>query len=860
MGGLPPVFIEFLGSSKGVKTAMADVKGELATADAAGAGSFKKTGMLGKAAIAGIGLAAADVAVKTVKMAGDFQVQMTRVRTGAGEAASNMKTVGQGVLAMAGQVGESTTDLTQGLYTIESAGYHGADALTVLKTSAQGARTGAADLQTTTDATTTALNAYGMGASKTTEVMNALIATEGEGKTNLEALAGSMSTVLPTAASAKIGLNEVLGAMATMTAQGTPAKQAATYLRQTIGQLANPSAKAANEMQNLGLSAVKVGQEMGTKGLAATLTTITDAIEKHMGPAGTVLIQKLQGASANTSQFQRALADLPPTQQTYIGALATMVGGTKSMQAALELTGPHMATFQKNVDGVNEHVKQGGKQVEGWAEVQKNLNQKIAEAKASMESLGIQIGQYLMPAAQAIIGVIAKMASFFAKHTAAAKALAIAIGVVLVAALVSLTVALWNAAAAAWATGIPEIVIGITLLIAAVVLLAMHWRQVWGEVKRIASDVGNFVSGVWHSVASWTTGTWHSITSSITGAWHSVASFFTSAWHTVTDPIVGAWHWVQHTTSTVWNAISGFFRKWWPLLLVIFMPAVALVMSLWNHFHTQIEGTAKKVWNAVKSFFKTTWNWIKTTASTVWGAIKDHIVDPVTSAWHRLETIWQAIKTVASKEWNSIKSTASSVWGRIKSAIESPLNSAYRTVSSTASRIKTAVSKAISGAYNSVKNEASHFASVGRDIISGMVNGIEGGISRVTSAARHAASSALSAAKNFLGINSPSRAFAEIGDFSGQGFAQGLTTGTRHAVTAARGMASAVAGAAVPRLPAYGIPGLTGSAAAAGAGQMAQVNVTVKLDSGVLFKSMQQQALLYERNNTSNGLSLKATA
>src|SRR5437879_9224224 len=160
MGGLPPVFIEFIGHSKGVKTAVADVKAELAAADSSGAGAFRKTGMLGKAAIAGIGIAAAAAAVKTVHMAADFQTQMTRVRTGAGEAAANMKMVGQGVLAMAGQVGQSTSQLTAGLYTVESAGYHGADALNVLKNAAMGAKVGAADLHTVTDAVTTGLNAY----------------------------------------------------------------------------------------------------------------------------------------------------------------------------------------------------------------------------------------------------------------------------------------------------------------------------------------------------------------------------------------------------------------------------------------------------------------------------------------------------------------------------------------------------------------------------------------------------------------------------------------------------------------------------------------------------------------------------
>ncbi|WP_265560941.1 phage tail tape measure protein [Streptomyces hygroscopicus] len=354
-----------------------------------------------------VGLGAADlIGVAAVKMAADFQSQMTRVETGAGELKKNMGLVSDGVLKMAGQVGQSTSSLTAGLYTVESAGYHGADALNVLRNAAMGAKVGAADLGTVTDAVTTALNAYKLGAGQAAEVTNALIATESEGKTNMEALAGSLSTVLPTAAAAKVGLNEVLGAMATMTAQGTPAADAATYLRQTIGQLSNPSGKAAQEMKSLGLSAVQVGQELGTKGLAATLQTLTDAITKHMGPAGTVLIQHLQKAAKNTTDFQKVLANLAPAQQTYVGALATMVGGTKSMQAALELTGPHMKDFIKNTDGIAEHVKKGGKQIEGWDAVQATFNQKLAEAKYGLQALAIQMGTKLLPVASSVVSVI----------------------------------------------------------------------------------------------------------------------------------------------------------------------------------------------------------------------------------------------------------------------------------------------------------------------------------------------------------------------------------------------------------------------------------------------------------------------
>jgi TP901 family phage tail tape measure protein len=789
MGALPPVFIEFLGHSKGVKTAIADVKAEMVAADEAGATGFQRTGMMAKAAVIGIGIAAAGVAVHTVKMAGDFQVQMTRVRTGAGEAAKNMQMVGQGVLAMAGEVGQSTEELTKGLYTTESAGYHGAAALKVLKTEAEGAKVGAADLGTTTDAVTTAMNAYKTGAGGVVPVMNALIATEAEGKTNLEALAGSMSSVLPVAAAAKVRLTEVLGAMATMTAQGTPAAVAATYLRQTIGQLSNPSNKAATEMKNLGLSAVQVGQNLGKHGLASTLTMLTDAIEKKMGPAGTVLIRHLQGASKNTTEFQRALANLPPEQQTYVGALATMVGGTKSMQAALQLTGPHMKDFIKNTAGIDEHVRKGGKSVEGWADVQKNFNQKMAEAKASLESLGIQIGNVLLPVAQRMIRVVAQIVTWMARHQNVAKGLAIVIGVLLVAAIVAATMALYAfITSAAVLEAIPWVA-AITAIILVIVLLATHWRQVWGFIKQISADVAGAVMYAWNWLKNGTVSIWHAITDWVMGAWRSIASWFSTAWHFVTDPLVHGWQWLQRITTTVWNAIAGFFKKWWPLLLVIFATPIAVLMSLWNHCHKAIASVAKSVWNGLVGFFRGTWNVIKAVAGVVWGLIQAAVIDPMVSLWGDLKSLWNTIKGWLRTAWSAIRVVAAATWALIKAAMINPIMSVLSAIRGYMALVAAVIKDKLTQAWNAAKSWGSKFLSIGSAIVMGIIHGVENQAGALFGSLKSLAKGALDSAKSFLGIKSPSRKFAEIGAYIGVGLIQGLTGTTARVKSAANRIA-----------------------------------------------------------------------
>lgn len=62
-------------------------------------------------------------------------------------------------------------------------------------------------------------------------------------------------------------------------------------------------------------------------------------------------------------------------------------------------------------------------------------------------------------------------------------------------------------------------------------------------------------------------------------------------------------------------------------------------------------------------------------------------------------------------------------------------------------------------------------------IIRGMVNGIGAGVGEIVKAAQNMAKNALNAAKNFLGIRSPSREFFKVGSWSSEGVANGLTSG-----------------------------------------------------------------------------------
>jgi len=459
-----------------------DTMAAQAAADAAAADGAKKSGKAAKDAgqdaedsggkwgsfAAGAGkasIALGLVAGVAVKMAGDFQSSTAHLVTDAGETQANLTKVQQGILNIATATGTSTSDLVNGMYHIESAGYHGAAGLTMLQTAAEGAKVGNANLDTVSRALVGSMNAYGAGANQSTAYMNQLIATVGSGDLRMEDLASAMSSVTASAAAAHIPFAQLGGAIATMTAQGMTANQATQDLNHTIGALSNPNNVQIKEMQAMGIQSNQISKDLGKQGLTGTFAELTNAVLQHV-KGGDVLISTFNAsqqaaADANieikamppnlakmaegylngsvtasqwtadmknvpgnlhtmmsqfattagkTHQFNDALAKGGPAAQTYNAAMSKLMGGTVGLNTALMLTGSHTVAFNQNVGTVADAAKKGGTQVANWSVIQGTFNQKLDVLKSSAQVAGIALGTALLPMVQKIVGVVVDVA------------------------------------------------------------------------------------------------------------------------------------------------------------------------------------------------------------------------------------------------------------------------------------------------------------------------------------------------------------------------------------------------------------------------------------------------------------------
>lgn len=558
---LPPLVGVLRGNVSHFVASMGEAKAAAAEASTASSTAFNGLAGVGKAALIGVAGAAIAVGAVSLHMAGDFQESMTQLVTGAGESKANIAQVSQGILDMSTQVGTSAQQLASGMYMVESAGFHGAQGLTILKAAAEGAKVGGADMSTVADALTSSMNAYRNSGENANQMTNDLVATVASGKMHMQDLAGSLGAVLPAASTAGVSLEDVSAAIATMTAQGTPAADAATYLRQTILQLENPSAKATSALADIGMKAQDVHAMLAdpNTGLNGGLAVITDALGKKFGVGS----------------------------QEYIAHLADIVGGTKSMQAALELTGPNMKTYNDNMLAIGKATHFGKDSIAGWGDTQQDFNFQVDQAKAGLETLAIKIGTLLIPVVLQASHIAIQFANYLMQHKDVALMLGVAIGTVLVVAIGAYTVSMVMAAAATIAATWPVLLIiaAIALLAAGVIYAYNHWGWFRAAVNAVGGDLKNFFS--WLSTV--VPPIWHAFTQDISNAWNGLRAF--GEWVSNTfGPILNRMGGALQTAGGFLNAINP-WAKHSPSLVENVETGVAAITGHYSNMARSIQGS-----------------------------------------------------------------------------------------------------------------------------------------------------------------------------------------------------------------------------------------------------------------------------
>ena len=224
---------------------------------------------------------------------------------------------------------------------------------------------------------------------------------------------------------------------------------------------------------------------------------------------------------------------------------------------------------------------------------------------------------------------------------------------------------------------------------------------------------------------------------------------------------------------TLWNT-SDEFRNFWIGLWDKVKAAVQPVLSYIGEAFANTWNAIKKIWSVVADWFKKVWNNIKAIFSP--SNVKSGITSPFSNAWNAIKLIWDAVSGYFRLIWSNIRT----IFSVVKSVLSGDFRGAWEGIKSIWQNSTSYFRGLINTIFSYFKELPSKLISIGSDMIEGIKQGIKNKAASLANEVANAAKRALDAAKNFLGINSPSKVMAEqVGAPMAQGVGVGLLSKSR---------------------------------------------------------------------------------
>ena len=302
-----------------------------------------------------------------VKNAQEFQTAMAKVGTIADTNVVPLAQLRQEIIALSNETGKSVNDLAEDVYNAISAGQDTADAVGFVENATKLATAGFAESGQAVDVLSTILNAYGMEASKVTDVSDMLIQIQNKGKTTVAELSSSMGKIIPTANANNVALEQLGAGYAILTSKGIATAEATTYMNGMLNELGKSGSQTDKILRS------KTGKSFS-----------------ELMKSGYSLADVLQIVQEDAEGSGKSLSD--------------MFSSSEAGKAALSLMSDGVDSFNESVQGMLDSC---GATEEAYAKMMDTTETKVAKAKNSISNLGTVLGDMLLP----YVGMVADKVS-----------------------------------------------------------------------------------------------------------------------------------------------------------------------------------------------------------------------------------------------------------------------------------------------------------------------------------------------------------------------------------------------------------------------------------------------------------------
>lgn len=362
----------------------------------------------------------------------------------------------------------------------------------------------------------------------------------------------------------------------------------------------------------------------------------------------------------------------------------------------------------------------------------------------------------------------------------------------------------------------------VTVIVAAISGIAAAVVALWNTNEGFR----NAVQGIWEAIKGFFVGAWQSIQA----AWNAAQPYFQAIWNAIqaifsaVQPYLsaafsGAWSAIQ----SVWNTATGFFQAIWNSIAGIF----SVVQSV-------LSGDFSGAWEAIKGivstwtgYFRDRWNDIRNVFSDAFNAFLDIGTQIVNGIKQGIANAWDALTGWVREKFQGLIDSAKSLFGinspsrvfrdqiglmiaeglalGIEEGMPNAVGAAEGMAAAVTEASRTEVEAPAVGTLGAdtfsgvvaaledtepilteyltamleranelIRSYFNQFRQAGLYLMQGVAQGVRDGRSGVINAIESALWAAVEAAKAAMEISSPSRVFAEIGGYMGDGIGVGF--------------------------------------------------------------------------------------
>lgn len=587
----------------------ADTSGFYRGMAVANASMIRSGGIISRVS-AGAGIAVAAIGITSLVSAGNFQQSMNIVQAVSGATSGQMKALSDKAVELGNDFklpNVSAKDAADAMVELAKGGFSTAQILGSVK---DVLRLGlAANLNFADSAQIVArtLKNFNLPASEAKKVVDLLAAGANKSTAEIGDLANGLQNAGGQFSSAKIPVDQLVTALTILTDRGLDGELAGTALKVMLQRLENPTKKAAQELDKLGVKVYDAHGKMtpfprilkmfsdGLKG--ASDKTREQALNVIFGSrANQAMIKLIQGGPAAWDKYSKAVNQSGTAQKIveartkgFNGAMQAL--GSAVETAAIKLGTPMLNAAEKAARGMANFIanlnydkiisffgaiKDGIVWLIQWAD-------KVGILKPLLVGVGAALGAFLILSLittliEGVTGAFAALtAVMMANPFVAIAAILIGLGAALVY-LYRTNETFRNAVNSAW-NSIKAIVIPIIHAIAAAFMnvfgpLFEQAGRIWNGIKQIIKGALDVIIGLVKFFKSVFTGDWQ-------GAWDAIKQIAGGVWgiikgyvqvgiaaiivlaKTIAAPFILAWKGIEKAASTTWDAISKAASSAW---------------------------------------------------------------------------------------------------------------------------------------------------------------------------------------------------------------------------------------------------------------------------------------------------------